>query len=417
MQHRATNNVFYGAAASLHPQREQFLPATVALCSLPIMKLHEPERVDGTAVTIGRRVQYRKIDGLRCEQVGSTFTAIYKDADGRWRQDGLGTTNRREARRMAIEIQHRLESRRTRPMAETLTLAETIERYEAECAAKGLAPKSLAKYRADLGKLREFARTHQIKTLAQFNEANFYRFRQWLVGTTHKQGVTYAPKSVAATLTVAKQLAKWAWRTGLARDYILANATIPTAKARPQPCFTTSQVERLLELATEPDRTALAILAYTGMRIGELEQLTWADVLLDRGELGMLHIRRGGSAGTTKDKDERFVPIHPRIRGMIESIPRSGDRLMPGVTERRLLASLKRLCTEANLPTHFKLHSFRHHFASLCANHHVAYRKALAWLGHSSSDILELYYHLHDDESEAAMRALAGMQPAIARMR
>jgi hypothetical protein len=50
----------------------------------------------------------------------------------------------------------------------------------------------------------------------------------------------------------------------------------------------------------------------------------------------------------------------------------------------------------------------RHHFASLCANHNVAYRKALTWLGHSSSEILELYYHLHDADSQAAMRALAG---------
>ncbi len=32
---------------------------------------------------------------------------------------------------------------------------------------------------------------------------------------------------------------------------------------------------------------------------------------------------------------------------------------------------------------------------------------ALAWLGHSSSDILDLYYHLHDDDTQQAMQALA----------
>lgn len=40
-------------------------------------------------------------------------------------------------------------------------------------------------------------------------------------------------------------------------------------------------------------------------------------------------------------------------------------------------------------------------------NHHVAHRKALAWMGHSSSNILDLYYHLSDAESEATMKALA----------
>jgi hypothetical protein len=35
-------------------------------------------------------------------------------------------------------------------------------------------------------------------------------------------------------------------------------------------------------------------------------------------------------------------------------------------------------------------------------------RLAAAWLGHSSSQMLDLYYHLHDDDSQQAMQALAG---------
>ena len=43
----------------------------------------------------------------------------------------------------------------------------------------------------------------------------------------------------------------------------------------------------------------------------------------------------------------------------------------------------------------------------MCANHRVAHRKALAWLGHSSSDLLDLYYHLHDEDSQNTMQAVA----------
>ncbi len=43
----------------------------------------------------------------------------------------------------------------------------------------------------------------------------------------------------------------------------------------------------------------------------------------------------------------------------------------------------------------------------MCANHGVAYRKALAWLGHSNSEMLDLYYHLHDDDSRKTMMELA----------
>jgi integrase len=110
----------------------------------------------------------------------------------------------------------------------------------------------------------------------------------------------------------------------------------------------------------------------------------------------MFHVRLGGSNGTTKDKDARFVPIHPRIRPLIAALPKGGDHVFPGIRERQLLQRVKDLCGELKFPkaAEFKLHSFRHHFASLCANRQVAYRKALSWLGHSDSSILQLYYHL-----------------------
>lgn len=372
------------------------------------MRLIDSERVDGTEVTIGRRVQYRRAEGKSIEKVSDSYTAVYKDADGRWRQDGLDSTNRREARRRAIEIQQRVESGRKRPQTDAVEFIPLIDRYETFCVDKGLAPKSLAKYEADLEKLRQFARREKIRTIAQFDAHAFYRFRQSLAGTKHKQGTVYAPKSIYATLTLAKQVCKWAWQQRLVSEYLLVGVSLPTAKARPQPCFTTDQVEMILEASEGNSRVAFAILAFSGMRIGELEQLRWSDVLLNRGKLGMFHIRRGGSGETTKDKDHRFVPVHPRIRPLIDALPRDGELVLPSACERRLLDAIKATCKKLGLGTKYKLHSFRHHFASLCANHSVAYRKALAWLGHSSSEILDLYYHLHDDESEAAMIALAG---------
>jgi Phage integrase family len=83
--------------------------------------------------------------------------------------------------------------------------------------------------------------------------------------------------------------------------------------------------------------------------------------------------------------------------------------LLTHINARALLKRLKVLCIECEFekPTQYKLHSFRHHFASMCANHDIAHRKALAWLGHSSSEMLDLYYHLHDEDSQRAMRELA----------
>jgi hypothetical protein len=123
----------------------------------------------------------------------------------------------------------------------------------------------------------------------------------------------------------------------------------------------------------------------------------------------MIHVRRGGANSTTKDKDERFVPVHPAVaRYMGPDRERKGP-VFRNITERMLLKRVKELSQQCGFPNsrQYKLHSFRHHFASLCANHHIAYQKALSWLGHSSSQMLDLYYHLHDDESQEAMMELA----------
>ena len=150
-------------------------------------------------------------------------------------------------------------------------------------------------------------------------------------------------------------------------------------------------------------------MGYAGLRIGEVEQLQRQDIQVRDGNPTMLHIRRGGSNGSTKDKDERFVPVHPKVAERLGS-PRS-DRgpIYCEITQRPLLKRLKALCKQCEFenPQQYKLHSVRHHFASLCANNRVAHRKALVWLGHNSSDMLDLYYHLHDEDSLQAMQALA----------
>ena len=44
----------------------------------------------------------------------------------------------------------------------------------------------------------------------------------------------------------------------------------------------------------------------------------------------------------------------------------------------------------------------------------MPHRKALAWLGHSSSEMLELYCQLHDEDSQQSMMALAKSEKEVA---
>lgn len=391
------------------------------------MQFVDKETVAGTRVTIGRRVQRRRTgsaNGAVSSRESATYTAEYIDASGKRRFEALATTVKREARRKAIEIQSRLDEGRSMPgSARTrLTVAQLVERYLAHVEAKGLARKTHARYRVELEKLIEFCQGEGIERAMQVDEEVFHRFGAFLRSRAHKQDDRgHAPKTVYTALTVCKQAYKWAWRVKLLPEFPLASARLPKGKPRPQPCFTTAQVEAMLA-ATPPEgllHRAIAILAYSGLRVGELEQLRWEDVRLNVGDLGVIHVRRGGSMpersaedAAPKDKDHRVVPIHPRIRPIFDTMApsRGGDALvMSELRARTLLTHLKCLCRECGFPNaeRFKTHSLRHHFASMCANKGVPYRLVLSWMGHHGSEMLDQYFSLFDEESRAAMRALA----------
>ncbi|MEM7630385.1 MAG: phage integrase SAM-like domain-containing protein, partial [Planctomycetota bacterium] len=205
------------------------------------MKYEDREVVDGTTVVIGRKVQFRKdAEGRAFTRVAKGYTAEYRDGEGKRRFVSLRTNHRREARRLAIELQQRLDDgqqirRRTR-----LTMPALIERYTAFNESKSLMPTTLKKYRSDLEKLGRFCAERGVQHASQFTEERYHQFESWLRSQTHKQATTYSSKSVAANLVLTKQMFKWAHRHRLIADNPIASAAIPFAKAKEQPCFTTA---------------------------------------------------------------------------------------------------------------------------------------------------------------------------------
>lgn len=178
-----------------------------------------------------------------------------------------------------------------------------------------------------------------------------------------------------------------------------------------QPCFTIEQVELLLSNAEPWAMPILATLAFTGMRIGELRELRWEDVDL---EANVIHVCRGGSDGRTKNKQDRFIPVHAaKLKPVLSQLPRDSELVFQmanciKVNQKILLRYLKRLCHECGLanPQQYKLHTFRHFFASYCAQRNMSYKYALEWMGHSSSAILDLYFTMNDRHSQNAMNSL-----------
>ena len=179
----------------------------------------------------------------------------------------------------------------------------------------------------------------------------------------------------------------------------------------------------------------VAALAYTGMWISELASLRWSDIDFERNlilltdERHSAVRRKRGDARELKGKRSRSFPIHDELRPVLASIPRSKDghvfrgppdgRLKPDTVRRCLIRDVLQplkaeFPTPAGAATGFidgRLHSFRHFFCSLCANSGVPEQTLMSWLGHRSSKMIRRYYHLHDQESQRAMKKVQAVSP------
>jgi integrase len=264
---------------------------------------------------------------------------------------------------------------------------------------------------------RRWARAEPLSRLSQFTEEQYWAFHRWMAEAGLSDKTRYD------RLLVLKQAFKWAFRIGLIEHNPIHSADlIPRPPINPQPCFGPAQVARLLATAQGQSKAIFSLMAYAGLRFGEVRDLQWDDIVWDADRVGFLWIQRGGWNGKPKRGRHRRIPIHPELAPILRNLPRDGDRLFHDpsgagsrILERKLLMELKDLCERCNLPhpRQYKLHTFRHTFASMCARTNIAYKYALSWLGHRRSDVLDLYYEMFDDTAAEAIKTIRYEIPPV----
>src|SRR2546430_15712984 len=100
----------------------------------------------------------------------------------------------------------------------------------------------------------------------------------------------------------------------------------------------------------------------TGMRQGEIFDLTWFDVDLPR---GVIHIR------VSKNGKDRFVPINQTVRAMLEGLPHTNEHVFPSPRTKGRLVDVKRRFDLAKSDAgikDFRFHDLRHTAATRMAD-------------------------------------------------
>ena len=164
------------------------------------------------------------------------------------------------------------------------------------------------------------------------------------------------------------------------------------------------QILRIIETAgsrhSKHCANLVRFLAFSGCRISEAREVSWADIDLKRAEIRVQTAKRSKTSDAAR---VRHVPIIARMRELLEKLKAgnpSGEERVCQVGECE--KSLTHACQKAQIHriTH---HDLRHLFATRCIESGVDIPTVSRWLGHSDGGALAMrtYGHLRREHSAA----------------
>ena len=363
----------------------------------------------------------------------------YADARSATRNLGrhsLGTKDHSEALQNLVQLDRAkaVELGLAKPMAPTetdrlLNLHAGRKLYESHLGrpevAGGVSPKTKQRYHAVFDKFITFATGRGIVCWNSVTKDLVVAY----LADLKRRG--YGDRTLYLEATTIKQVAKY-----LVDEQHIAAACLLRIKLK-KPTGSSTYCWRREEVATmiahcESDLNlkwvsdVIRALCQTGLRSGELAALRWSDLDFERrvvritndvGPRGHTRAKRR----RTKNRRDRALPMKAELRQVLQRQPRVSDgyvfhgprggRLKPDTLRNilvvKVIEPLKR-----RFPTrdgevgfeHGRLHSFRHFFCSTAANAGVPQNVLMEWLGHQDSEMVRLYYHLHDDEAQRQMK-------------
>lgn len=183
--------------------------------------------------------------------------------------------------------------------------------------------------------------------------------------------------------------------------------------------FTEAQLQQIIEAATGQDRVLFALLAGTGLRIGEAAGLHLDDLDLDNGAVYVRRtVWRGRDQSPKTENAVRVVDIDGGLAALLRQFigERTEGRLFrsrngtpiagENIRKRVLLPLLERLGIQRA-----GMHAFRHSRVTMLRKRGTPDDLQRQWIGHSSLRTTDRYSHTDEDlefRREAASRAGLG---------
>lgn len=225
-------------------------------------------------------------------------------------------------------------------------------------------------------------------------------------------GQGLAPSSVNAVITVMQNSLRIAYALGYVSDCATDKLMRPRASERRVECFSSSEQKKIEQYVMSSERPRLMgifLCLYTGLRIGELLALEWADVDLVSAEL---HVNRTCYEGRVEDgsyirltdtpktpSSVRMIPLPRQLIPLLREAKRksrsiyvvsNGEKPISIRSYQRTFSSLQ----ERLAIPHRGFHSLRHTFATRALECGMDVKTLSEILGHKNPTVtLNRYVH------------------------
>ena len=315
-------------------------------------------------------------------------------------------------------------------LVENETVPNAVERFLDDKKRDGLQPASLDSYRYKLEVFERFTPTGAMVRDVTADHVHSYIHARVNVGKKNESEASNSTKR--SRYRHVRAFFSWAVQQGLVDESPMDDVKKPRKEKKTKAFLRPEDVERILRAIDahrkmregEPGHTPedewmkemIRVAVGTGLRRGELLNLRWGDIDLEAGRL----VVRNRDGFTSKSGNERTVPLAGDALGTLRKMHEERSPLvnepvfMDGNDDvpkpDRVSKRFKFYVRKAKIKNREDLsfHSCRHTTGSWLSMQGVPLRVISEILGHSSTQVTEMYSHLSPDVMDRAMKETFG---------
>ncbi len=342
---------------------------------------------------------------------------IYTGLDERTHWESTNATNRKEARELLVLKESELARAKAQGVSPEMLRPKLFAEFvDSEFLPHSKATNTLNTYRGDVSRVNNLKAHFGAMTLKQIGSGTV---QKWFDSRAQEKSAKterpLRPASVNKELMALSAI----FREGLKRGYVDRNPvegikTLPPRNERVR--WLALEEEGRLIVACAPHLRPIVLTAlHTGMRLGEILRLRWADVDFQNRQIRV---------DFSKNHKPRFIPINDTLLGVLQGLAPSdaswgvsrpvfenGDT---GKAFKDIGSAFEAACRRAGL-TDFHFHDLRHCFGSKLVQAGRPLLEVAALLGHGSLKMSMRYAHLSPNNLRDAVAVLAKSGESVAR--